>query len=249
LLLALVAGVLLFSRDGVVALLTRSRIARSGLGLLAGTVCYLLAVGAAVVVERAFAAGHPAPWLHAPLRAEIGALSLIVGLLGLASRGLARVWSWRGEYRYLALAIVVLAAIGALLLAAGAAELAWIWIVPAAALAIAPRLGRFAPLPVALALLPCVLALRPLQLREGAWNGFLPVGMPLSVWLGLVALPFIAALAWLVRRRHVAGPVGALVLGLGCGLLVAVGLVVAITSSPSCTAAKFQEFHLACERV
>jgi hypothetical protein len=139
--------------------------------------------------------------------------------------------------------------IGTLLLVIGAAELAWIWLVPAAALAHAPRLGVFRVIAIASATLPIVLVLHPFQLREAAWNGFLPVSLPLSLWLGMLGAPTIAAIAWALRRRRPTGPLGTLVLGLGCGLAVMVGLVFAVTSEPTCSAVNFERFHLACERV
>ena len=55
-------------------------------------------------------------------------------------------------------------------------------------------------------------------------------------------------IAWLRQRRPL-GPLGTLVLGVGCGLAAVFGLVVALTLEPSCTPADFERFHLACERV
>ena len=77
-------------------------------------------------------------------------------------RVVARRFAWIGARRYLAAAIALVAGIGIALLAVGAAELAWIWLVPAAALALAPRLPRpIAALAAATSLLPVVLVLHP----------------------------------------------------------------------------------------
>jgi hypothetical protein len=174
---------------------------------------------------------------------------VIAGALGLCTRGVARLSPWRGEFRYLAVSMIALAVIGAALLVLGAAELAWVWLVPAAALAFARRLGRLAFVPVLTTMLPVVLALHPSQLREAAWNGFLPPALPLGATVGLFAIPAMAGAAYLLRRRRSPGPLGTLALGMGCGLLLGAGVVVALSGSPTCTAAEFKAFHLACERV
>lgn len=248
-LVVVVLGALIFSRAGLLAYLARSREPRRGSGLLLGSACFVLAVIVAVLFERGLA-DAPARWLHDPLRALIGTSCVIAGVFGLATRVIARFAPWRGESRYLALAALVLAAFGIAWLVLGAAELAWVWLVPAAALAVAPLVPRgLAVVPVALSTLPLVLALHPHRLREAAWNGFLPAGVPLAVTVGLFGIPVAAATAWALRRRHATGPMGTLALGVGCGLLVCAGFVVAVTSPAPCTHAEFVIFQLACERV
>jgi hypothetical protein len=226
----------------------RNRPSRSrGAGLVAGLVCFAVAVALAIAAERAFAGAHPAPWLHAPLRAELAETGVLVGVLGLATRLVARRWPWKGERGYLAIAIALPLAIGGACLAVGAAELAWVWLVPAALAALAPRLGRAAVLALAASVLPAVLVLAPAQLREASWNGFLPVALPLAAWLALFLAPPLALSAWLARRRG-AGPLGTLVLPMGCGLAVVAGLAgLAIAPPFICSAREFQHFHLACE--
>src|SRR5690606_31997423 len=116
-------------------------------------------------------------------------------VLGVVTRGLGRLRTWRGEYRYLAVALVLHLALGAVLLALGAAELAWVWLVPAAALVLAPRGGRAAvPLAVVATLLPAVLVLHPSLLREAAWHGFLPDTLPLAALVGVSGAPMWAVL-------------------------------------------------------
>jgi hypothetical protein len=238
------------SRDGIVAWLARRDqrpTTPRGPALLVGAACYALAIIAACVIERAFSGGHPAPWLHAPLRSLIGDALVLVGSFGLATRAVARIRPWRGGQRYRVLASIVCAVIGTTLLVVGAAELAWIWLVPAAILAVVPP--RAALVAIALSLLPVACVLNAHQLREAAWNGFLPLSLPLAAWLGILGTPTIAAVAWWLRRRAPTGPLGTLVLGVGCGLAVIIGLVFAITFEPACSAVKFESFHLACERV
>ena len=248
---------LVASRDGLVATLARrhqgSRRAADGprgAGLWLGILGYAIAAAAAVSVERALAGGHPAPWLHAPLRALLTDALVLAGTFGLVTRIVARAWPWRGGQRYLALAAITCTVIGGLLVSLGAAELAWIWLVPAAVIALAPRLGRAGIVAIAFAALPLACVLNPWQLREAAWNGFLPVSLPLSVWMAIVGMPTVATTAWWLRSsRRPAGPLGTLVLGMGCGLAVVLGLLFAVTYEPPCTAAKFEQFQLACERV
>ncbi|HSD88264.1 MAG TPA: hypothetical protein VLB44_12140, partial [Kofleriaceae bacterium] len=151
---------------------------------------------------------------------------------------------WAGVDRYRAFAALACTAVGLVCMAIGAAEIAWVWLVPAVVIAIAPP-----PLAILAACLPTVVVLHPLQLREAAWNGFLPFSLPLAVWVGLLAAPAVSTVSWTLRRRVVAGPLGTLALGLGCGLAVIGGAVVAVTAPQPCTAAEFVAFHLGCDRV
>ena len=263
-LILVVIVALVLSRDGLVAHLataggpvlariddTGARRQRTpaprGPALLLGATCYVAAVAFACVAERAFAGAHPAPWLHAPLRALIGDALVIGGAFGLATRAIARWKPWLGGQRYRAFAAIACGVPGMVLLVAGAGELAWIWLVPAAVIAVAPP--RAALIAVVVSVLPTLCVLNPLQLREAAWNGFLPTALPLSLWLGILGAPTIATVAWWRRCRRTSGPLGTLVLGLGCGLAVVVGLLFAIVTEPTCTAPKFESFHLGCERV
>ncbi len=225
----------------------RTARARGGLGAVPALGCFVLATGIAVGVELLARGAHPAPWLHAPLRFEIAGLLILGGALGLVTLVARRMRPWIGEHRYLAVAIVVPLVVGLVLLAVGAAELAWIWLVPAAVIALAPRLGPARVLAPLAAALPLVLVLAPNQLREAAWNGFWPLGVPLAVWLAVFGLPVAAAVAWLLRRRGATGPLGAFVLPMGCLLSVIAGVVLVSRAHPPCSPADFNQFHLACE--
>ena len=219
--------------------------ARGGLGLFAGLGCYAVAIAVTVAIERVAAEGHPAPWLHAPGAALLAELAIFAGAFGLATRVARRFAPWIGDRRYLAVAIVLPLALGLGCLLAGAAELAWLWLLPAACAAAAPRLGRLGILAIAVSLLPGELILN--QLREAAWHGFLPTGIPLAGWISGFALPPLATLAWWLRKAPAAGPLGTLVLPLGCGLAMIAGVILLLQAHPPCSPQQFHAFHLACE--
>lgn len=220
---------------------------RGGLGLWAGIACYALAVAAAAALDR------DPRWLLAPLTHLLAAAAIIAGAFGLCTRAAARYRPWVGTTRYRAFAIASSLAIGLAWLAAGAAEIAWIWLVPAAALALVRRtsgrhaLGAIAA--VATTLLPVVLVLAPAQVREAAWNGFLSPAVPPAVWVGVLSIPVVAAVAWLARRGSGTGPLGTFVLAVGCGLAVIGGATGVLASRQTCNLAQFEHFQLACDRV
>jgi Peptidase family M28 len=225
---------------------TTSR-ARGGLGVIVGLVCYAAAIAATAAIERFATDGHPASWLHAPGPSVLAELALLAGAFGLATRAAGRFAPWVGDRRYLAIAIALPLSVGLGCLWLGAAELAWIWLVPAAGAAVAPRLGRLGLVAIGLSVLPGVLVLAPDQLREAAWNGFWPAGIPLAAWIGGFALAPLAALAWWLRKRPAAGPLGTLVLPLGCGLATIAGVTLLLQAHPPCSPQQFHDLHLACE--
>jgi len=218
-----------------------------GAGVMLGLVAFAAASAATYGVERLTARGHPMPWIHDPARALACEGLVLAGALGLVTRVIARVRPWAGSRRYLAIAIAWSLAIGVALVAVGAAELAWIWLVPAAALALAPRLGFASIISVIVAALPVALVLAPAQLREAAWNGFLPTSVPLAGWLAVGSVSPLTALAWWLRSRRTS-PLGTLGLAVGCALAVAVGATGLGLARPRCSALEFERFQLACER-
>jgi hypothetical protein len=219
---------------------------RPGAGLVAALGCYAAAIAVATLVERL--AAYPGAWLLAPLRWQLSLALVLAGTLVLATRAVGRYRRWIGDARYAAVAIAVPLVAGLAWLVAGAAEIAWLWLVPAATLALAVRVRRLR-IPAALvALLPAVLVLLPAQVREASWNGFLPIGIPLSVWVGVLALPAVAAVAWIARRGSAVGPLGTLVLVVGAALAAIGGASSVVLSRPSCNAAQFEHFQLACTR-
>lgn len=225
----------------------RTSRARGGCGLLVGLGCFVLAAGATLVLEHLTRGDHPAPWIHAPLYFVISELLVLAGLFGLLVVGVRRMRGWIGELRYLAVAALIPFAIGCALLAIGAAELAWIWLVPAAGIALAPRLGPARFLAPIVAALPLVLVLAPNQLREAAFHRFLPLPLPLAPLIAVFSLSVAACLAWLVRRRGATGPLGAFVLPVGCLLSVIAGVLLVSRAHPPCSGADFNQFQLACE--
>ncbi|HEY5936182.1 MAG TPA: M28 family metallopeptidase [Kofleriaceae bacterium] len=217
------------------------RVDHGKLGLLAGIVCYALAVGAALAVEHA-----SARWIHAPLRSAMAESLVIVSVLGLLATLAGRFARWTGERRYLLVAIVMPLGFGLTLFAIGAAELAWIWLVPAAIAALAPRLGP-ARVSAALVGLPVLVVLDPDRLREAVWNGFLPPGFPLALALGVLGIPLAGVAGWLARRRIHSGPLGTLVIPMGCLVAGIVGVTLALTAETTCNRTQFVELGLACE--
>ncbi len=226
----------------------RTARARGGLGIFVGLTCTAIALAITFAVERVAAAGHPAPWLHTPARFALAELAVFAGTLGLATAAARRVAPWIGERRYLAIAIVLPLVIGGAVLAVDGAELAWIWLVPAAAAAVAPRLGRLGILVLPLTLLPGVLVLWPDQLREAAWNGFWPIRVPLAVWVAGFSVAPMAAAAWWLRKTTARGPLGTLVLPLLCGIALGLGAYAVVQTRPACSAQQFHAASLACER-
>jgi hypothetical protein len=216
-------------------------------GLLAGIACTVVAFAGVYALERFALAAHPLAWLHAPAYFVIAEALVLAGSLGLASRVVARIQPWIGARRYLVVAIVTLLVFGVSLLAVGAGELAWIWLVPAACASAAPFAGRAKLLAVLPTLLPAVLVLGPSQLREAAWNGFVAPGMPLVGWIALVGIPPIAALAYMLRDRTYSGPLSTLVLPVGWALAIGVGAAMEFRYDAPCTASQFDELHLTCE--
>ncbi len=198
----------------------------------------VIAAGAVAMLVERLAIG--ATWIHAPLRPLVGIALVLGGAVGLlgtfAQRRVSSIRPGDGALYHL-IAIVVPLAIGVALVVLGAAELAWIWLVPAAATAL--RLG-------VVQLLPILLVLAPSQLREAIWNGFWPTAVPLSIWLLGLGLPAIAEAASILGRRQV-GPLGALVLPVGCGLAMIAGVVLVFSAHPGCAISENRQFDLTCE--
>ena len=226
------------------------RRARGGLGALAGLGCYAAAAAVAYALERVTAGDHPAPWLHAPGAALVALALILGGSFGLATRLAARFAPWVGERRYLVLALAPPLVLGMSLGFTGAAELAWIWLLPAAAAAAAPALGRARLAAIAPLALPLVLVLRPAQVREAAWNGFLPPSIPPTVLLALLAAPAVAGVAWALRHGRAtrgAGPLHAFAVPAACALAVVIGALVLASLDPPCGAHDFALHGLGCE--
>jgi len=198
--------------------------ATRGAGLIAGTLCFALAAAAAFFADRPIAIDPEHVSLTPFVISTVGAALAIAGVFGLLTRIVARRYAWIGARRYLAIAIAIPALIGGALIAIGAAELAWIWLVPAAALALAPRLPRVLAAVTALtSLLPAALILYPQQILEARWHMVWPAGVPLAAFVAALGAPAAAAGAWWLRSRPARGPLGTLVLAVGCGVSALAG--------------------------
>ncbi|MEO6773066.1 MAG: M20/M25/M40 family metallo-hydrolase, partial [Kofleriaceae bacterium] len=231
-LLALEVALAAIAWLGLGALWIGGQRARSrGAGLAAGLACVAVAATIAVLADRPIALA-PERLGFAPFaRSVVGAALVVAGVLGLVTRLVARRFVWIGARRYLVAAVVPLVALGTALVALGAAELAWIWLVPACALAVAPRLPRpLAAVAAATAVLPAVLVLWPNQVLEARWNGFWVPGVPLAAWVVVLGAPALGAAAWWLRSRPARGPLGTLVLAVGCGVSALAGLALQLTT-------------------
>ena len=216
----------------------------SGGGLLLGGASYALAIIITITATQLLQPFAGA-WLFAPLPWLLATAMICIGSFGLITRVVGRIRRFTGAHRYRAFAALLCLVSGLVVLAIGAPELAWMWLIAAAAIAVLP-----APLAVVLSFLPAVLVLQPLQLREASWNGFLPAALPIAGVVSLLLVPPVATGAWWIRsRRTHIGPLGSFVLTVGWGLLLIGGLVVAVTQHPPCSAAEFERFLLGCDRV
>ncbi len=222
-----------------------------GIGLLAVVGLVLLSWLLAHLVLLASGGDHPRPWAHIPLACTF----LVVGVV--ASAG-ALAWlsplgrrALVGHRRYTAASALPLLLAGAGLLALGAHEIAWLPLAAAVLLcaaAIAP--GRAAPLALfALSLAPLLPALAPAFLREAAFNGFYPPGLPLPFYLAIILTPHaIAAVPLLARalpprvalpRWSAAAP---------AALLFALVLAAAVSFRHlPCDASSFAQLGITCE--
>jgi hypothetical protein len=167
----------------------------------------------------------------------------LFGVLGLVTLGLGKLFPWVGVQRYRAVGAIVPLVIGIAVLAIGAPELAWIWLIPAAVIASAP-----APIALLAAPLPAIFVLHPLQLREAYWNGFLPESLPLAAWVGMLAIPLAATLALCLRSLRPSRVV-VIVLALVYALAIGSGIAYPVVAKPQCTAEQFAAQSLGCELV
>lgn len=223
---------------------------RRGLGLLPSLLMLALGGGALFGLERLtgqLTGGHPAAWLHHPLRFTVALAVIGAGLVAFCFGVLRRVVGLRGERRYLAAAIALLFLQAGFLLAFDAWELSWLWLLPALLLAAAPRLGRAAPLALALALVPTALLFEPAHLREAFYQGAYPLALPLAGWLTLQLLPHALAAVWWLAPRPRPSP-GREIFALGTSLaFVALGTSLLVTTVPTCSQTAFHLSGLACE--
>jgi hypothetical protein len=140
---------------------------------------------------------------------------------------------------------------GFALLAAGALELAWAPLLAAvllAAAALAPgRTGQLVL--IALSLAPLAPLLAPAFLREAAFHGFYPRGLPVPLFLAVVLAPHTFAVVPIVRGLLPArGSLPRWSPAVAVALVIAFAAAAAIAARQvPCDAASFEALGLACE--
>jgi hypothetical protein len=246
---------------GVLALLaalgitTLGRRLSPGPGVVIGIVIWLVASAVAVGAERLVArfAEHPAPWVHAPLRHELALAGILLGAAALGAIAVARRWAWGGPDRWALAAAGWNLVLGGGAVAIGAAELAWVWLVPAAALAWLPRVGATvagriaAGVAVVVALAPTAAILDPAFARELVFHGFLPTSLPITAWVAVHGITAALVGAHLAGRIRSWGPGASFAAPVVAVALIAAGALALATASPACTAAELAGAGLACE--
>jgi hypothetical protein len=188
------------------------------------------------------------PWIHAPLRFELAAGLVLAGVATTLVIVIARWRPWAGPARYAAAAAIWNLVIGAALVTLQAAELAWLWLVPAALLAWAPRLGpKLGAVAVVLAIVPTAPLVAPSLLRELYFHGFLPMG-PITLVLAIHGITVALALAHLAARVRNWGPGLTFALPAIAAAAIATGVAVMTTYQPPCRAHDLMTQRLSCER-
>lgn len=219
-----------------------------GPGLVAALVVWIGAAAATFGIEVLAARGYPMPWIHAPLRFELAAGLVLAGVATTLVIVIARWRPWAGPARYAAAAAVWNLLIGTVLVTLQAAELAWLWLVPAALLAWAPRLGpRLGAVVVGLAIVPTAPLVAPSLLRELYFHGFLPMG-PIAVVLAIHGITCALALAHLAARVRNWGPGLTFALPVIAAAAIATGVAVMTTYQPPCRAHDLLTQRLSCEQ-
>jgi hypothetical protein len=223
-----------------------------GPGLVAAVAVWIAAVAIAYAIERVTARGYPAPWVHAPLRHELAVALVLAGAATLWTVLVARWRPWAGPARFAAAAAVWNLVIGAFLVVIQAAELAWLWLAPAALLAWAPRLGdglgrAAAAIAAVLALIPTIPLLAPDLLRELYFHGFLPEAVPVTALVALHGITAALALAHLASQVRNWGPGLTFAVPGTAVVAIAIGALLLATYDPPCAGHELPLRKLSCE--
>jgi hypothetical protein len=244
-------GVLVFLAG--LGLYAQDRGGGPGPGLVAAALVWIAACSAALGAEHLAAGAHPAPWVHAPVRHLLALALVIAGAAALLATAIGRWRSWAGPDRYAVAGAGLNLAIAAPVIFVGAAELAWLWLVPAVALAWLPRLGgsrggrAAAFVATGLAIAPTAAIVHPAFLRELTFHGFLPIGVPLTAWIAVHAITAALAVAHLVARARVWGPGASLAVPAAAIAALAAGALLLLTYDPPCAADAVRFTNLSCE--
>lgn len=245
---AFVIGCGLLLGIAVIGLIGIRRQLIPGPGLIAAVIVWVGATAATFGIERLAGRGYPMPWIHAPLRFELAAGLVLAGVATTLAIIIARWRPWAGPARYAAAAAIANLVIGAALVTLQASELAWLWLVPAALLAWAPRLGsKLGAVVVVLALVPTSLLFAPTLLRELYFHGFLPE-VPIAFVLAANGLTAALAIAHLAARVRNWGPGLTFALPVVAAAAIAAGVTIIAIYQPPCSAQAFRAQRLSCER-
>lgn len=220
---------------------------RFGLGFVL-TAFFAVSLVVALVVHLASGGDHSQPWAHSPFRYIVAALLMAAALGYLLAVQLGRIATWKGDARYLVMAIAWTGLLGFLMLSFSVFELAWIFLWPAAALGGMARVkSRAAALVLLLlAALPLLGVFSSAFLREAIHHGFFPGSLPLTVYGAVFLLPYTLALVFVLRRWPLA-PGGSKVAMPVCGAMVVIAIVLIASHSPPCSGKEFKLRGLACE--
>jgi hypothetical protein len=217
-----------------------------GPGLFAALAVWLVAAAIGFAIEHLLAGTHPAPWVHAPLRHSLAAGLVLVGAATLAAIAIARWRPWGGSDRYALAAAGGNLALGIALLAIGAAELAWLGLIPAALLAWAPRGRVLGVIAAVLAIVPGLALLSPGLLRELYFHGFMPTNM-ITAWLAATGLTTALVAAHLASRVRGWGPGATFAIPAAAVASIVAGIAVTALDRPACTADQLALRSLTCE--
>lgn len=234
---------------GLVLLRRRHEPKSKGVGLLGVGGLLLVTCGWMIGLERFLAEGHPAPWVHDARRAIGGLLVLGAGLVTFLVALSQRLLGIAGERRFLAAAISLLLVMGGAVAAVDAWELAWLWLLPAALLAVAPHCGKWGWLLLVAAVLPTLLLVDPHHLRELAFYEVYRVeDVRIGAWIAVNFAPHALAAVWWTARRPRGSP-GRQLAVLGISLaLVSAGTALYSTITNGCEESLFLRYGLSCEQ-
>lgn len=220
------------------------------LGLGSAMLIYICTWGISGLVIKLLLGGgeHALPWVHAPGRVIVAGILMAAAMGYVAATQASRLGTWVGDGRYLMPAIAYTSLVGFFMLAFGFFELAWIVLLPSAALGAVGGSKKFASALIAFvtAALPVWGPLRPSFLREMVFNSFWIGGLPLFAYVGLVLMPSALAVVFLVRRYSLPTPRGRVAMSVCVGVVVVSAIIVGSYTVP-CSGEDYRLEGLSCE--
>ncbi len=227
----------------------RTKVEGRRLGLGSAILAYILTwVVTGLTIKLLLGGGHELPWAHAPGRVIVASILMASGIGYMIATQARRFGTWVGDARYLMPAIAYTSFVGFFMLAFGLFELAWIVLLPSATLgAVGGSKKLFGALvALVLAMLPLLGPLSPAFLREMIFNHVWVNGLPLAAYVGLFLMPYVLAMAFLVRRYSLATPSGRVAMGACAALVVIAAILVGSYTSP-CSDEEYRLKGLSCE--